>query len=922
MSRTSLFRRLFGSARRSESKPARRTRLAVEAMEDRAVPALITVNTLVDENNGIGDGSSVSLREAIIQANALAGDDTISLPTGTYHLTLTGAGEEAAATGDLDISANGKLTIQGAGAATTIIDAAGLGDRVFHVLASANLDISGVSILNGNESSGGGIYNAGTLTVSQCTLSGNFAPEGGGIYNAGTLAVSQSTLSGDSAGYGGGISNLGTLTVSQSTLSGNVAVFGGGIHNEGMATVSQSTLSGNSASTGSDTSFGGGIDNLGTLTVSQCTLSANTAGSGGVGGIVNAGTLMLNNSIVANSTGPDIGNGGSITGSHNLIEDGSGGLSDTIIGDPLLGPLADNGGPTKTHALLAGSPAIDAGSNLLVPAGVNTDQRGAGRIGAVDIGAYEFVPTNRVVDITADEDDGNYAAGDLSLREAIKLANANPEADTIILPAGTYHLTLTGAGEDGAVTGDLDIAASGKLTIQGAGAAATIIDASGLGDRVFQVLPGANLDISGVSILNGYSANAGGGIENFLGMVKLTGCTLSGNSAYTNGGAISNDFGTVEVVNSTLSGNSVGASGGAIFNRGTLTVTDSTLSGNSGPQVGGAIRNVDGTVTITGCTLSGNSGGQGGGIFNENSMTLNNSIVANSPAGGDVSNYGTLTGSHNLIEDGSGAGLTGTIIGDPKLGPLGDYGGPTKTFALLPGSPAINAGSDALIPAGATTDQRGFARIAGAHVDIGAFEVQNGAPTLSAPVAATANEDVDLAFTDANKIRVGDPDGDTLKVTLSVGDGTLTLQTTGGQTVTGAVVSLSGSIADLNAALATLSYRGGLNYSGDDLLNITVGDDSLSTSGRVAIHVKSAAEQAADLQGKVDALYATGVLNKGQDTSLDAKLRIQDNLGDAGKVQAFLNQVAALFQAGILNQDQADGLSGPGRILLQSVSIR
>ena len=124
---------------------------------------------------------------------------------------------------------------------------------------------------------------------------------------------------------------------------------------------------------------------------------------------------------------------------------------------------------------------------------------------------------------------------------------------------------------------------------------------------------------------------------------------------------------------------------------------------------------------------------QGGGLYNNNSLvTLNNTIVANSPSGGDVAGA-SLLGSHNLIEDGSG-GLADSLTGDPKLGPLADNGGPTLTMALLPGSPAIDAGDSGLVtnppfPGPPFTDQRGFARISGAAVDIGAFEVQ--APALS-----------------------------------------------------------------------------------------------------------------------------------------------------------------------------------------------
>src|SRR5262249_55070772 len=158
-----------------------------------------------------------------------------------------------------------------------------------------------------------------------------------------------------------------------------------------------------------------------------------------------------------------------------------------------------------------------------------------------------------------------------------------------------------------------------------------------------------------------------------------------------------------------LSGNSASA-GGGIFNYfGLETLTNCTLSGNSA-SAGGGIYNRYSTATLTNCTLSGNSAtAQGGGILNRRfyTVTLNNTIVANSPFGGDVHNDGPLSGSHNLIETavtGSGAStLTNTIVADPLLGPLQDNGGPTFTMALLAGSPALDAGDNA---AAAATDQR------------------------------------------------------------------------------------------------------------------------------------------------------------------------------------------------------------------------
>jgi hypothetical protein len=200
------------------------------------------------------------------------------------------------------------------------------------------------------------------------------------------------------------------------------------------------------------------------------------------------------------------------------------------------------------------------------------------------------------------------------------------------------------------------------------------------------------------------------------------------------------------------------------------------------------------------------------------------------------------------------------------------------------------------------------------------IEVDNVAPTVVVPAAQTAYEDVDKPI---SGITVGDPDGDNLTVTLTVSHGTLTLGTTTGLTVSGngsGAVTLSGSIADLNAALAGLVYLGSLNYSGTDTLNVTTSDGSLSTSGSVAITVKSAAQQVADLEAHVNALVASGVLTSGQGEALNLNLR--DNNGDTGKVQAFLNQVAGFLNGGILTQAEADVLAGHGNILMLGVTRR
>ncbi len=327
--------------------------------------------------------TGVSLRDALALANSDASNglsDTIvfasSLDGQTITLSQAELNLSGAGTGTITIDGAGQMTISGANAST-----------VFAVQSGVQALLQGLTIENGSASngftSGGGIYNnGGTVTVSDSTLAHNSSSYfGGGIYNnGGTVTVSDSTLANNSASYvGGGIfNNGGTVTVSDSTIAHNSASdFGGGIYNYGgTVTVSDSTLAHNSAS------YGGGIFNRngGMLTVSDSTLSGNSASSGG--GIYNlGGTVTLFSTIVAANTsanGPDVY--GSVSGSYNLIGDGSAmyGISNddaygNLVGvtgsnpdviNPDLLPLGNYGGPTQTMPLGTNSPALNAGGLL------------------------------------------------------------------------------------------------------------------------------------------------------------------------------------------------------------------------------------------------------------------------------------------------------------------------------------------------------------------------------------------------------------------------------------------------------------------------------------------------------------------------------------------------------------------------------
>jgi CSLREA domain-containing protein len=397
--------------------------LAGVPLSGRAVAtASIVVNTIANENNNDGD---CSLREAVSSANTDSrydacrrgsGTDTIVLPKGRFKL-------------DRLLTIAHSLTIVGAGRLRTVIDAQ-QSDRVL-AMGSVDLTLERLRITGGKANSdGGGILDAGgSLTLVDASVTDSRSSgNGGGIAttNGGDLRVVRSLISGNiAAGGGGGISAAGgsgdtagislvestisnntadtaqgstvggggvhlfhasALSTVRSTINGNRADVGGGIANDARVKILNSTIVGNTAS-GSN-SRGGGVYTTGSVMVTNATFDANLAGTGG-NLFVDSGSASLRNSLVGPAAdGGNCGGDDPADGGGNLEQGPSGGSCGFDLATIGLGPLADNGGPTRTEAVDSRSPAVDAAR---APACPRSDQRGVPRqASACDSGAYEL----------------------------------------------------------------------------------------------------------------------------------------------------------------------------------------------------------------------------------------------------------------------------------------------------------------------------------------------------------------------------------------------------------------------------------------------------------------------------------------------------------------------------------------------------
>jgi CSLREA domain-containing protein len=686
------------------------------------------------------------------------------------------------------------------------------------VYNSGTLAMNGCSIVTNTTFSGpSGVENTGTLNLRGTTIYQN---GGFGVASYGTLTVVNSTVAGN---VSHGIFNTGFATVTNSTVVGNG---GKGVQNVGVLTLNNNILAGNSTG-----DFGGGVPSgqqnfvadgsgiglAGTISGNPM-LGPLTFANGGpaptmrpLAGspVINAGNNgLLPSGVTTDQRGAQrIKNGAVEMGAVEIgaetivvttLADEDNGTIDAAQGTGtslreaihFVNTVLPADGATITFAPGVAGTIAPVGQSLPTISSQITIAGPGAAVLVIDGDALSGVGQGGILRMSSDY--ANYAVA----ISGLTFRNGSAGQGGAIYASG-FQLTLT----DCAFMGNTAVSTGGAVH----GSNLTVIDCSFVENTVVganfiyegggAIFSSGNLTVAN-STFSGNSSNKSGGAIAFQGAAAtMTGSTFSGNSAGTNGGAIYNarfgDATTATTIDGSTFSNNSAAFGGAIcndsgynyrFSLTSLTVRNSTLDENLATQRGGAIYNSV-HLTVAGSTLTRNSSLIGGGGIDSGAMreegnagegvvTVRNSII-DSTAGADLLTNpgysGTLTGSCNFISDGSGS-LPNTITGDPMLGPLKNNGGPTKTRAPLYGSPVIDAGNNALIPSGVTTDQRGlgFPRVIGGTVNLGAVESNPNPPV---PGDFDSDGDVDGAdfviwqsnFSKASggTLATGDADGDT-----------------------------------------------------------------------------------------------------------------------------------------------------------------
>jgi len=819
--------------------------------------ASLVVNTNADTT--ITD-SFCSLREAITNANndvatypdcaAGMGADTISF-SANYTITLVGSQLPAITS---------TVIINGISAANTILQANTNPNtatyRVLAVTNTGNLTFNNLTVRNGRcngscpatlPTSGGGILNdGGTLTVTNSTLSNNSADFGGGILNLfGALTVTNSALSNNSvATTGGGILNYGTLTVTNSTLSANSAInSGGGIyHNTGTLTVTNSTLSNNSATLGggifntgtlsvassiltnnSANSFGGGIYNSNSLTVTDSTLSGNSASSGS-GIYNNSGTTT----IVTNSTfsGNDATVGGGIYNtSSSTITLTNSAFSDNSASEG--GGINNEGGAlTVTDSTFSrnranawgGGILNDGGSTATVTNSIFSNNSSIG--GGFGGGGITNFAMLTVTNSTFSGNSANFGGGIENINGTLTIANSTFSGNSANNFGGGIYNNGTTTAMNSTFSGNSAINLGGgiyngnTLTITN-----TIIANNTSGDDCTGTNAVTSINnliedpTSACGLTDGVNGNIIGSDPN-LGLLANNGGLTQTFALLTSSPAIDNGDATT-CSNPLVSGKdqrSVTRPQGIACDIGAYEFNDNTPQVVIVPTTYSV--NEQATLLLHGTGIS-------VGDINDDPLTV--TITAsdvNSQITGD-------TGSINaMIVSGNG---TSTMVLTGTVAQLNDFfagnSGSTLTYRLDDDTPVASV---------LLTITASDGSLSGSDTATINITAVNDAPVNTIPGAQTTNEDTALIFStgNANQISVNDVDvaSNNLEITLSITNGTLTLAGTTGLTfklgdgTADSSMIFAGTQADINNALATLTFNPTPNYDGAAVLSITTSD--------------------------------------------------------------------------------------------------
>ncbi|WP_428306528.1 choice-of-anchor Q domain-containing protein [Lacipirellula sp.] len=728
-------------------------------------PAVIVVST--DDDPASPSGGH-TLRTAIVAANATPEPNRIKFDL-TANSTITLASGQLAINGDLWIDGGGlNLTVD---VNTASPSSQG---RVLEIAAGKTVTLKDLTLTGGNVTgAGGGILNAGDLTLLHVAVLDNEASvSGGGIQSVdwvggtASLHLIDSTIDGNRSVTGSGVNAVvasgEALEIVGSTISNNVGFTsyseGGGIAiagaSGGAVTISNSTISGNSAL------YSGGVrmqNNNAATTIVNSTIAYNFGDQGG--GLQRLGSTtakaLLYNTIIAEnknylkSADSDVNGSVHADSAYNLI--GRGGAGDLTDGDAHenlvltsgenagLAPLGDYGGKTKTHALKVGSQALDHGSTALLASGL--DQRGYARGydmpgvspgigGNSDIGAFEASEaTTLIVRSDGDRNDSvdlPATINSLRLREALALSAVLAGEETIYFDKSGWADSEISLG-----LGQLEV--THDVVINGPGADEVTVNAQE-GSRVFEVSAGVAATFRGLTITGGSTAGVGGGISQSVysadNALTIDGCQIESNSAQ-NGGGLYFRGGDLVVTNSTFYDNDADNGAGVYLKEvAKADVINTTISTNIATASGGGIYNADSSAPkIINSTIAYNQAATGGGLYSATAGVLVvNTIVAKNTATTSPDIDGTFNGGsrNNFIGvdrvtlNGIDNEANGNTVGeapapqpplDPLLKSLGYYGGPTKTHALNGSSPAKNKGDNSILEEyDLVFDQRGSNR--------------------------------------------------------------------------------------------------------------------------------------------------------------------------------------------------------------------